>query len=142
MSRSADPARRPDARIWLRLLGTAGALLLVLLPARPAAAHAVLVESQPANGTTVTAVPRVALLRFSEDISPEFSAASLLDSTGRAVEGTRIATDRRGARQLVLELPTLAPGTYGIAWRVLAEDDGHTTDGVVIFTVGSPSPGA
>ncbi|MEU5941058.1 copper resistance protein CopC [Micromonospora sp. NPDC047548] len=141
MSRSADPACWPAARIWLRLLGAAGVLLFVLLPARPAAAHAVLLESQPANGTTVTRVPRVALLRFSEDISPEFSSASLLDSTGRTVEGTRIATDRRGPRQLVLELPTLAPGTYGIAWRVLAEDDGHTTGGVVVFTAGNRSPG-
>lgn len=142
MSRSADPARRRAARIWLRTLGTAAALLLVLLPARPAAAHAVLIESQPASGTTVAAAPRVALLRFSEDISPEFSAASLLDSTGRTVDGTRIATDRRGPRQLALQLPRLAPGTYGISWRVLAEDDGHTTGGVVVFTVGSPSPGA
>ncbi|MET8909563.1 copper resistance protein CopC [Micromonospora sp. NPDC004551] len=142
MSRSADPARRRAARTWWRLLGAAGALLLVLLPARPAAAHAVLLESQPANGTTVTAAPRVALLRFNEDISPEFSTASLLDSTGRTVDGTRIAADRQGPRQLALQMPALAPGTYGITWRVLAEDDGHTTNGVVVFTVGSPSPGA
>ncbi|MFU8874369.1 copper resistance protein CopC [Micromonospora sp. SL4-19] len=141
MSRSGDPARRPAARIWLRLLGVAGALLVALLPAQPAAAHAVLIESQPANGTTLTRVPRVALLRFSEDISPEFSNASLLDSTGRTVQGARIATDRRDPRQLVLELPRLAPGTYGIAWRVLAEDDGHTTGGVVVFTVGNRPPG-
>ncbi|MEU9742507.1 copper resistance protein CopC [Micromonospora chersina] len=142
MSPLGDPPRRRAARTWLRLLGAAGALLLVLLPARPAAAHAVLIDSQPANGRTVAAAPRVALLRFSEDISPEFSTASLLDRTGRTVDGTRVAADRRGPRQLALQLPTLAPGTYGISWRVLAEDDGHTTGGVVVFTVGSPSPGA
>ncbi|MET8311910.1 copper resistance protein CopC [Micromonospora sp. NPDC005173] len=141
MSRCGDPARVRAARICLRLLGVAAAILVVLLPARPAAAHAVLIESQPANGTTVTEAPRVALLRFSEDISPEFSTASLLDSAGRTVEGAHTAADRRDPRQLALQLPTLTPGTYGVAWRVLAEDDGHTAGGVVVFTVGNRPPG-
>jgi copper transport protein len=130
-------------RTLLRLLGVAGMVILALLPAGPAAAHAVLVESQPANGATVARAPETVVLRFSEDITARFSSASLLDSAGRTVAGARIARDRSGPRLLVLDLPALPEATYGVDWRVLAEDDGHTTGGVVVFTVGNPpqSPG-
>ena len=142
MSRSRDPALR-RVRIRSLLLTLAAAAFLVLLPARPAAAHAVLVASEPANGAAVALAPRFVLLRFSEDVSAGFSSASLVDQAGRTVAGTRIATDRGGPRLLALELPALGEATYGIAWRVLAEDDGHTTSGLVVFTVGNPprSPG-
>jgi copper transport protein len=131
------------ARAVLRLLGAAAALLLVVLPAEPAAAHAVLVASQPANGGAVAQAPREVLLRFSEDVSRRFSTASLLDGAGRTLPGARLATDRGGPRLVVLQVPALVDGTYGVAWRVLAEDDGHTTSGVVVFTVGTApqSPG-
>ncbi|HEV8568634.1 MAG TPA: copper resistance protein CopC [Actinoplanes sp.] len=120
-----------------RLLGIAGTLaVIVLLPASPAAAHAVLVASEPANGAVLAQAPRAVSLRFSEDISARFSSASLLDRAGRPVAGTRIAPGRAGARLLVLELPALPAATYGVAWRVLANDDGHTTSGIVVFTVG------
>jgi copper transport protein len=132
-----------SAKAVLRLLGVAAALLLVVLPAGPAAAHAVLVVSEPANGAAVAQAPREVQLRFSEDVSGRFSTASLLDSAGRTVPGARVATGRGGPRLVVLQLPALADGTYGVAWRVLAEDDGHTTSGVVVFTVGTApqSPG-
>lgn len=137
----------PDAagcrlRIWSRLLvAVAGVALAVLVPARPAAAHAVLVGSEPANGATVAVAPRVVLLRFSEDISARFSSASLLDEAGQRVDGT--TSSRGGPRRLALELPAVPAGTYSISWRVLADDDGHTTNGVLVFTVGNTprSPG-
>jgi copper transport protein len=137
MSRSPDPARRRALPLLLRLLGVGGTLaIVVLLPASPAAAHAVLVGSQPANGAVLAQAPRAVSLRFSEDISARFSSASLLDRAGRPVAGARIAAGRGDPRLLVLELPALPAATYGVAWRVLANNDGHTTSGVVVFTVG------
>jgi copper transport protein len=122
-------------RLWPRPLAVAAVLFSVLLPAQPAAAHAVLVESQPANGAVVAQAPQVVLLRFSEDISARLSSASLLDGNGHLVAGSRIAADRGGRRLLALGLPALDPGTYGVAWRAFTQDDGHTTGGVVVFTV-------
>jgi copper transport protein len=134
MSRSRDAGRRRALPLLPRLLGVVGTLVvIVLLPASPAVAHAVLVASQPANGTVLAQAPRVVSLRFSEDISARFSSATLLGGGGRPVAGTRVAA---GPRLLTLELPVLPAATYGVAWRVLADDDGHTTSGVVVFTVG------
>src|SRR5919198_236497 len=126
-------------RAWPRgaaaLLG--GALLwLVLLP-HPAAAHAVLVGSDPPDGVTLASAPAAVQLRFSEDISARFSSARLVDADGIAVAGARPAWPRGDSRLLVLELPSLPAGAYGVLWQALASNDGHTTHGAVVFSVGA-----
>jgi len=128
-------------RAWPRrgaaLLG--GLLLMLVLLAQPASAHALLVDSDPASGATAAAPPRVVRLWFSEDIAPRFGSARLVDRDGRAVGGTRVIAQRGDPRLLTLELPALQAGTYGVLWQVLAENDGHTTSGVVVFAVGEGS---
>jgi copper transport protein len=110
--------------------------LVCLAPPRPADAHALLVRSQPANGATVAVAPEVVRLWFSEEISPEVSTGRLVDRSGDTVAGTTV----RAAAQLVeLHVPSLARGTYGVLWQVLAEDDGHTTSGTLVFSVGASS---
>ena len=138
MSRYGEPRARSAPRIGLGLLAAVAALA-ILVPAEPAAAHAELLDSQPANGAVLAQAPQSVVLRFSEDISPKFSSATLLDSHGRTVPRTRIDPAGGDPRRLVLTLPRLTAETYGVAWRVLAEDDGHTTAGVVVFTVGNTS---
>ena len=115
------------------VLGAAAAMLLI---AQPASAHADLVRSDPPDGSVLAHAPSVARLWFSEEISPEFSSARVVDHTGAVITGSRIQAGG-DPRQLTVELPSLAAGTYGLVWRVLAEDDGHTTRGVVVFTVGA-----
>jgi copper transport protein len=119
----------------------AGIALALALPARPASAHAVLVSSQPANGATLTRAPGTVMLRFSEDIAPRFSSARLVDSAGRPVTGARVAPERTGPRELIMRLPSLPVDRYGVVWQVLAEDDGHTTRGVIVFAVNHPVSG-
>jgi copper transport protein len=116
------------------------ALLTPVLLAPPAAAHAVLLGSEPAAGSTVTTAPGTVRLRFSEDVAPRFSTARLVDRDGRGVAGTRV--ERAGSRDLVLELPSIGDGAYGVLWQVLAEADGHTTSGVVVFNVGARPAGS
>ena len=115
------------------VLGAAAATLLL---AQPASAHADLVRSSPPDGSVLAHAPSVARLWFSEEISPEFSSARVVDRTGAAVTGSRVQ-EGGDPRQLTVALPSLRKGTYGLVWRVLAEDDGHTTSGVVVFTVGA-----
>ncbi|HKD98890.1 MAG TPA: copper resistance protein CopC, partial [Micromonosporaceae bacterium] len=110
-------------------------IVLALVPAAPAQAHAVLVGSDPAAGAVVPGAPQRVTLRFSEDISPRFSTATLLDGAGRAVEGTTSTVDRGDRRSLTLRPPALTAGTYGVAWQVLAETDGHRTSGMLVFSV-------
>jgi copper transport protein len=130
-------------RILLRsaalVLGTAAAMLLL---AQPASAHADLVRSDPPDGSMLAHAPSVARLWFSEEISPEFSSARVVDRTGAAITGSRAQVGGGDPRQLTVELPSLGRGTYGLVWRVLAEDDGHATSGVVVFTVGGAAAAA
>jgi len=132
-SSNEGPGVRVIARIVVLLTGV---MLTVFMSANRAAAHAELIGSQPANGATVAQSPRVVLLSFSEEISPEFRSARLVDRDGHTVTGTRVAAGRGDPRLVRLELPQLSEGAYGVIWRVLAEDDGHTRSGVVVFTVG------
>jgi copper transport protein len=139
--RRAGDLSSSGERLWARLAAGCGAVVLgvlfsLLLPAQPAAAHAVLVESQPADGATLDRSPSVVRLGFSEDISPRLSSARIVDSSGRTVAGTRVAVDRGGSRLLTMEVPPLPDGAYGVVWQVMAADDGHTTSGVVVFAVG------
>jgi copper transport protein len=108
--------------------------LVCLAPPRPAIAHALLVRSQPANGATVAAAPDLVRLWFSEEISTEVSTARLVDRSGATVAGTTVRAD---AQLVELHVPGLARGTYGVLWRVLAADDGHTSSGTVVFSVGA-----
>jgi len=117
-----------------------GVGLAVLMVAQPASAHADLVRSDPADGAKLLQPPTVARLWFSEEISPEFSAARIVDGHGSTVAGSALQADSGDPRLLAVKLPNLADGTYGVMWRVLAEDDGHTTRGVVVFTVGAAAP--
>src|SRR5215468_1402178 len=108
----------------------------MLLLARPASAHADLVRSDPPDGSVLAHAPSVARLWFSETISPKFSSARVVDHTGATITGSHLQLGGGDPSQLTVGLPSLGTGIYGLAWQVLAEDDGHTTRGVVVFTVG------
>ena len=130
-------------RILLRsialVLGGAAAMLMLAQPAR---AHADLVRSDPPDGSVLARAPSVARLWFSETISPRFSSARVVDHTGATITGSHVDAGGGDPTQLTVELPNLGTGTYGLVWRALAEDDGHTTRGVVVFTVGGAAAAA
>lgn len=109
-------------------------IALICVAPRPASAHALLVRSQPANGSTVAVAPEVVRLWFNEEISSEVSTARLVDRSGATVAGARVHAE---AQILELRVPSLSRGTYGVLWRVLAQDDGHTSSGTVVFSVGA-----
>ncbi|MFF4417894.1 copper resistance protein CopC [Streptosporangium sp. NPDC001559] len=112
------------------------ALPVVVWLAAPASAHGVLVGSDPAGGTVLARAPRTATLTFDEVVAERLSYARLVDGSGRVLEDVTCSVD--GTR-LVLRLPGLPWGIYGIAWQVLTAGDGHKADGMVVFAVG-PAP--
>ena len=111
---------------------TAGSVLAVLvLLAAPAAAHAVLLESAPADGERVDGGPEEITLTFNEPMSPP----ATLTVTGPGddtvhdedpdVEGETVST--------AIE-PLTEDGTYTVAWRAVS-DDGHPVEGEFTFDV-------
>ena len=102
------------------------------LPPLPAAAHAIIVSSDPA----VDAVVRPSLpvmLRFNSRIDPERSRLTLLRPDGSAQPVALMPDGRPDA--LAAKLDGLAPGRYRLRWQVLAID-GHITRGDIPFAVG------
>jgi copper transport protein len=111
-------------------------LAFVLFSARPAAAHAVLLRTEPSPQTTVAAPPDAVRLRFSEPVEVAFGAVRVFDVDGKRVDEGRLET-ADGRRELVVPAE-LRGGTYTVTWRVLSTD-GHRISGGFQFFVGAPS---
>ncbi len=141
---SAGRPRSPGGWHALLLL-----LALAAVFARPgvAAAHAIVVRSEPPDGAVLAEPPTQVRLWFSEPIALSFTAVELSDGSGRRLP---ILAARTTARDLALairvaapaapsevtvDLPPLAPGAYRLSWRTISNGDLHATSGAVVFGV-------
>jgi copper transport protein len=117
------------------LVAVAGLWLLATGPA--AAAHGSLLSSEPAGGSSLERAPAAVTLRFSERPDPDLSTVRVLDSGGRVVAGGPVRPV--AGRPLELRVPTggLATGGYTVSWRIVSAVDGHRTDGVFGFGIGT-----
>lgn len=121
-----------------RLCGTVAATPALLLAAHVAAqAHAVLLESAPADGDSLSAAPTELSLRFNEPVRPV--AIRLLDAQAREVPGSAVIAEDE--RVVIRPGSTLAAGGYYLSYRVTSLD-AHAVGGIVRFGVVSPAPGA
>jgi copper transport protein len=133
-----------------RIISLLLALVLALLLAGTADAHANLLRSDPAPGTALAAAPRELTLEFSETLDPGFSKVRLLGSQTQVINPGPGTVDAAKPTILRLELSDLPKGTYTAIWRVRSQVDGHVTEGNIPFGVGVepasgsliPAPGA
>jgi len=131
----ADRGRwRLRARWGIARLLAASALAALAVPA-PAGAHALLVESLPAEAAVLPAAPTQLVLRFNSRIEHKLSQAALIDGAG-ARRPLAMEADAPPDR-LIAALPALAPGSYTVDWQVLSVD-GHRVAGQLHFSVASP----
>ncbi|UQX88806.1 copper resistance protein CopC/CopD [Jatrophihabitans telluris] len=121
--------------MWRSTVAVLAALLWWLVTITPAQAHAVLVGSDPADGAVLDAAPSVVKLYFSEDIVSRLSSVSLIG--GGSVRPPDPVRQPGDSSELVARIAPLPVGDYGLRWRVMAADDGHTTSGTVLFSVGT-----
>ncbi len=128
------PPLRPG--VARALAGAALALAFVVTTAGPAAAHAVLLRTDPSPQTTVKAPPTEVKLEFSEAVEVAFGAVRVFDVDGKRVDKGKIET-ANGRRDVVVPA-TLPGGTYTVTWRVVSAD-GHPVHGGFQFYVGAPS---
>ena len=120
---------QPVRRILPKLLISAAVFFLIVASA---AAHAVLLESNPSLKGTV-AGPDVAIkLRFNVRIDAGRSRLTLVapDGSTQLLEISK----KTPADTLSAQANGLAAGAYRLRWQVLASD-GHITRGEIPFTV-------
>ncbi|MFG3254100.1 copper resistance protein CopC [Streptomyces sp. NPDC048172] len=140
---TAERSVRRSARIPRALLAVLlGALcaLGVVATATPAAAHAALTGSDPAEGAVVDSAPRQVVLTFSEGVAMSDGAIRVLDPHGkRADKGTVKDVGKGGSVKRAAALKSGLPqGTYTVAWQAVSADS-HPVAGAFTFSIGKPS---
>lgn len=119
--------RRRQAVVLFAVIG------LLFLGAPSASAHSELERSDPPNGGTVEVNRSTFTLWFTEDVNIEASTFALQTEDGTA-EGIEVASADGGYIQL--KSGPLPQAVYELDWAVLSGEDGHPSQGTVLFGVG------
>jgi copper transport protein len=124
---------------WQRLflLALPLACCLVLLLPATSEAHAILLQSDPAQDAVLKSPPAQVRMWFSEDLNPTFSTAQVLSgSTKQRVDEQDAHVSSSNTREMDLSLSAnLPPSVYIVLWRTQSADDGHVLNGSFIFSV-------
>ncbi|MFT4229893.1 MAG: copper resistance protein CopC [Microbacterium sp.] len=116
------------------------ALGAILASAAPAAAHDQLVDTDPAAGSTVDAVPDAVSLTFSADLlaDADLTAIEVTTATGTPVqEGDPVVSGPTVTQAITTSAEP--GGTYTVEYKVVSSD-GHPVSGSFAFVVALPSP--
>src|SRR6266700_3839525 len=124
---------------WRRLVLLALPLaccLVLLLPAT-SEAHAILLQSDPAQDAVLKSPPAQVRMWFSEDLNPTFSTAQVISgSSKQRVDSQDAHVASSNSREMDLSLSAdLPPSVYIVLWRTQSADDGHVLNGSFIFSV-------
>ncbi|MFE9202096.1 copper resistance CopC/CopD family protein [Micromonospora sp. NPDC007230] len=138
--RGADRPAAADRR-WAARLGTAAGLLVALVallvaPATPASAHAVLVSTSPTASAVVPGAPAEVVLTFSEGVRKVPGKIRVI-----APDGSRADRGEPTFKDTVVTIPvdpSGARGTYLVSYRVISADS-HPVSGAFTYSVGAPS---
>ncbi len=122
-------------RVVAVVVGAAAAVLLAILASGPAAAHAVLVGTDPRDGAVLDAPPDALTITFNEPVQVVTGGTTVLAADGSPVDVDVAAVDDA---LVVTPATTLDDGTYVVSWRVVSLDT-HPVAGAFTFSVGTPS---
>lgn len=141
-ARRAPVRRRPVRRRRAvgALCAAVAAVLCVLVPgATPAAAHAALTGTDPAEGTVVQEAPQAVSLNFSEGVQLADDAIRVLDPDGNDVtKGASGHADGDAETATTALRPGLPDGTFTVVWKTVSADS-HPISGAFTFSIGKPS---
>jgi methionine-rich copper-binding protein CopC len=118
---------------WRRRLGwSAGvAVLIALALPTPAEAHAVLVSSNPEDGSSIAVLPESISFTFDENVAtPAFVAVTAPDGTNIA-RGDPTVLDATVTQAIE---PADEKGTYAMSYRIVSPD-GHAITATLTFDV-------
>lgn len=113
------------------------ALLMVLLGAGPAWAHATLTGTDPADGTLLATAPGAVTLTFSEPVKVDDGGVRLLDPAGVELPSTVTTVDNT---VVITPSTALGTGTIIVSWQVTSADS-HPISGGFTFAVGERTAG-
>jgi copper transport protein len=107
--------------------------------ATPAAAHAAVTASSPAQGAHLAHMPHTVTINFDQPVQPDAGGLIVLNSSGQQVQ---VASSHPSPATLSATLPaTLGSGAYVSDYTVTSVD-GHVVSGGIVFLVGHVKAGA
>jgi copper transport protein len=113
------------------------AVVMIVLAAGPAAAHASLQETTPAADEIAPTAPKAIELEFNEPVDASLGGVRVTAPDGeRADTGTASTMD--GGRVVRAAVERSGEGTYLVEWSVVSED-GHLLQGSYVYSVGRTS---
>ena len=127
---SATSGRRISSLIFGLLLSSG----IFCMTADRSWAHAHLLQATPTEGSVVHGNPVEVTLRFSQDLEPALSGASIVEERGARKEIGRAIVDQKERRILHIAPTTDLSGTYRVIWHAVSIDS-HETKGQYTFTV-------
>jgi copper transport protein len=111
------------------------ALVLLVVTAAPAMAHAQLQSNDPVNNARLSVAPTSVTVRFSEEVQITSGSMRVFDTSGKRVDtGTAEHPDGDPAA-VRAPLRALPDGGYVVTWRVVSSDS-HPVHGAFTFQVG------
>jgi copper transport protein len=114
------------------------AAILTLVTSSQTSAHARLKASDPAPSSALAVAPAEIRLTFTEPIDAQFSSASLLSADGQTIPVGPVQAAENDTAVISISDPSVVPaGNYTLVWHVLSAADGHYTDGLLSFSVGT-----
>ena len=105
-----------------------------------AEAHANLVTSVPAAGSTVEQAPKELILTFTERLDPSYTRVQIINSAHEIVNAGPGTINPDNPYELRLALADMPRDSYTALWRALSADDGHPSEGQVPFGIGVAVP--
>jgi copper transport protein len=129
----------------MRRIGRSLACLAVVLGGalwlpQGAAAHALLIASTPAAGSTLSEPPSEVVLTFGEAPDPKLTTVRVLDTSGADQADGPVQPVAGEPEKLKVSLKPLSDGVFTVAWRTVSTVDGHVAAGSFAFGVGTPPP--
>ncbi len=128
-------SHRPRPLLAL-VLAVAALITVLAMGTGVASAHAGLVSTSPADGTSVTPSPAKVTATFSEQVSIGVGGLTVRNSNGLRVDQGPSSLDSSGTTVSVAMQPSLPDGTYVATYRVLSAD-GHPVSASFLFGVGA-----
>lgn len=108
---------------------------LVLSVHAIASAHATLLSSEPAAGSTLAVSPPRVRLLFSEQLEPTLCTISIVSADGHSTP-LAVSGDPHDVHALVAPVNLSGTGEFRVVWHVISAD-GHPVSGSFLFAVGA-----
>ena len=128
-----DEFHKSAVRGVLRLL-TCVCMFALIMQINHVWAHASLVKSDPPRRASLSESPSQIQLWFNEEIEAAYASVKVLDSSEKSVSAAEPKAVQDDPKSVVLALPTLAPGSYKVQFRVLSID-GHVVESSYGFRI-------